>query len=87
MGPRGRRACALVFLVAVLAGCCGTALLPVRTTCGQVNYACATAPDPVTGRYRLYYEWEPLAVTIVETLASDNFRIFYTSGYDELLAP
>ena len=67
---------------AVRACLCGAAAFSVRISCCHVNYACATAPDPTTGQYRVYYEWEPLAVTAIETLTGENYGVFYTSGYD-----
>jgi hypothetical protein len=81
---RNRLACAVIVLVAMLVCLCGTAAFPVRITCGNVNYVCATAPDPAAGEYRLHYEWEPLAVTVVETLLGQNFRIFYASGEERV---
>lgn len=77
--------CAVITLAIMLLCLCGALTFPVRITCGQINHACATAPDPVTGEYRLYYEWEPLAITALETLTGENYRVFYSSGYDEIL--
>jgi hypothetical protein len=74
--------CAITALVALMLCLCGALAFPVRISCGQINYACATAPDPVTSEYRLYYEWEPLAVTMLETLVGENFQIYYSSGHD-----
>ena len=56
-------------------------LLPTYVPCGHVFYSCATAPDD-TGYYYTFYEVEPLAITIIETVVVDNFRFYYWRGKD-----
>ncbi len=56
---------------------------PVKTTCGATNYACATAPDE-QGKIAYYYEIEPLAARMLDTLLQTNTRIAYTSGHDHV---
>ena len=58
-------------------------LFPLKTQCGQVNYTCMPAPDP-NGVAQLYYEVEPLGLSLIETLVGSNWRLYYWSGYDEV---
>ena len=58
-------------------------LFPLKTTCGQVNYSCLSAPDP-NGVAQRYYEVEPLGLAFIETLVGANWRLYYWSGYDEV---
>ncbi|MBI3162089.1 MAG: hypothetical protein HYZ23_06250 [Chloroflexi bacterium] len=56
-------------------------LLPMRVTCGNMFYGCATAPD-TDGYYYTYYEVEPLGITLVESLIQTNLRVYYWRGKD-----
>lgn len=62
---------AIVFVLALL--------LPVRTLCGARGAVCA-APPGADGLVSYYYEIEPLGVSMLETLLSHNFRIYYSNG-------
>jgi len=58
-------------------------LFPVRTRCGASSYACAIPPDD-SGRVGYYYEVEPFGVMLLESMANNNFRIFYSSGTERV---
>jgi hypothetical protein len=65
---------AVVLVVAALA-------MPIKQRCGAPGRACATAQD-AQGNVHYYYEIEPLAVFLLESVLGSNIPLFYTSGED-----
>jgi hypothetical protein len=63
---------AAVLVVAALA-------MPIKQRCGAPGRACATAQD-AQGNVHYYYEVEPLAVFLLESVLGSNIPVFYTSG-------
>jgi hypothetical protein len=71
-----------LLLVALSLCCCGSALFfPVKIPCGKIGYTCLPAPDP-NGFVSVYYEVEPLGITVIETVLGTNLRVAYSKGYD-----
>ena len=65
----------VIFCVALLLA------MPLHVTCGNLFYACATAPDE-SGNYYTYYEIQPLGITLLEVIVQTNLPIYYTSGQE-----
>lgn len=63
---------ALILAVAALA-------MPIKQRCGAPGRACASAQD-AQGDVHYYYEVEPLAVFLLESVLGSNIPLFYTSG-------
>ena len=66
---------AVALLIAALA-------MPIKQRCGAPGQTCATTLD-ARGNKHCYYEVEPLAVYLLETIIGSNIRWYYTSG-DEI---
>ena len=73
----------IVLILVLLSLCCLAAALffPVKITCGKIGYTCMPAPD-ANGYVSVYYEVEPLGITLLETVLGTNLRIAYSKGYD-----
>ena len=65
---------AVILVVAALA-------IPIKQRCGAPGRACASAQD-AQGYVHYYYEVEPLAVFLLESVLGSNIPLFYTSGED-----
>jgi len=63
---------AIILAVAALA-------MPIKQRCGAPGRACASAQD-AQGDVHYYYEVEPLAVFLLESVLGSNIPLFYTSG-------
>ncbi len=63
---------AVVLVVAALA-------IPIKQRCGAPGRACPSAQD-AQGNVHYYYEIEPLAVFLLESVLGSNIPLFYTSG-------
>ena len=57
----------------------GALAMPIKQRCGAPGRACATAVD-ATGNVHYYYEVEPFAVFIVESVFGSDIPWYYTSG-------
>ncbi|ORB84262.1 hypothetical protein B1987_11175 [Mycobacterium kansasii] len=55
--------------------------MPIKQRCGAPGRTCASTLD-AQGNAHYYYEVEPLAVFLLETVTGSNIRLFYTSGED-----
>ncbi|MEI6221462.1 MAG: hypothetical protein WCP97_01730 [bacterium] len=73
---RTKKVAIIIVIIVVIIG-----QLPVKVTCGVPGYTCATAPDE-QGYYHTFYEYEPLAVMVIETVTRSSFPVVYWSGSD-----
>ena len=64
----------VVVVVAALA-------MPIKQRCGAPGRSCATAQD-AQGNVHYYYEVEPIAVFLFESVLGSNIPLYYTSGED-----
>ena len=73
----------VVLILALMSLCClaATLLFPVKITCGKIGYTCMPALN-ANGYVSVYYEVEPLGITVLETVIGTNLRIAYSKGYD-----
>ncbi|AKG21188.1 hypothetical protein [Calothrix sp. 336/3] len=61
----------------------GILLIPVKVTCGSPGAACAQPPIPGSNsQARYYYEYEPLAVMLLESVIQINLPFYYFSGIE-----
>ena len=57
----------------------GALAMPIKQRCGAPGRACASAQD-AQGYVHYYYEVEPVAVFLLESVLGSNIPVFYTSG-------
>jgi hypothetical protein len=55
--------------------------MPIKQRCGAPGRTCATAQD-AQGNVHYYYEVEPVAIFLMESVLGSNIPLYYTSGED-----
>jgi hypothetical protein len=55
--------------------------MPIKQRCGAPGRSCATAED-AQGNVHYYYEIEPIAIFLLESVFGSNIAIYYSSGED-----
>ncbi len=56
--------------------------MPIKQRCGAPGRTCATAQDAQGNVHYYYYEIEPVAVFLLESVLGSNIPLYYTSGED-----
>lgn len=55
--------------------------MPIKQRCGAPGRTCATAQD-TQGNVHYYYEVEPVAIFLLESVLGSNIPLYYKSGED-----